>query len=58
MFSKAEIQQEFARYGFVDCPLTDRQIKVLQEMGFSLTDAYDVGCDVQCGFLFNEALEG
>jgi hypothetical protein len=52
----ATLQREFARYGFTTCPLTKGQIATLYKNNVKLEEAYGVGCDVHCGFSFDEAL--
>ena len=51
------LKGEFAKYGFIDCPLTDEQLTTLYKRSIKLEEAYMIGCDVHCGFPFGEALE-
>ena len=53
----ATLKREFAKYGFVDCPLTDEQLTTLYKLSIKLEEAYMIGCDVYCGFPFDTALE-
>jgi len=46
---KHAVQQLFAFYGFTGCPLTDDQIGNLHQMGASIDDAYEIGCDIAAG---------
>ena len=52
----ATLQRDFARHGFITCPLTKGQIATLYKNNVKLEEAYSVGCDVHCGFSFDEAL--
>jgi hypothetical protein len=49
-----DLQQMFAKYGFVSCPLTDEQIADLYEREVELDQAYNIGCDINCGFSYDE----
>lgn len=51
------LQREFAKYGFITCPLTNDQMKALYKNNIKLTEAYMIGCDVSSGFPPTEALE-
>lgn len=51
------LKREFAKYGFIDCPLTDEQLTTLYKHSVKLEEAYMIGCDVHCGFPFDTALE-
>ena len=53
----ATLKRKFAKYGFIDCPLTDEQLTTLYKHNVKLEEAYMTGCDVHCGFSFTEALE-
>jgi len=53
----ATLKREFAKYGFVGCPLSDEQLTTLYQRSIKLEEAYMVGCDVLCGCPFDEALE-
>ena len=52
----------FAFYGFAACPLTDDQIGGLHQMGASIDQAYEIGCDIAAGVdpdrAFNLTLDG
>lgn len=47
----------FAFYGHVGCPLTENQIRQLLSQGKSFDEIYSIGCDVACGFPFEEAYD-
>ena len=49
--------REFATYGFVGCPLTEDQLKHLYKLNVKLDRIYGIGCDVNAGIPFEEALE-
>ena len=53
----ATAQREFATYGFVGCPLTEDQLKHLYKLNVKLDRIYGIGCDVNSGIPFEEALE-
>ncbi len=53
----ATAQREFATYGFVGCPLTEDQLKHLYKLNVKLDRIYGIGCDVNAGIPFEEALE-
>ena len=55
---KQDLKAEFAHYGFPNCPLSDSEIGTLYTLGYSLGDAYGIGCDVNSGFYFDEAIKG
>jgi len=59
---RAEVHRLFAFYGFTACPLTDDQIGNLYQMGASIDQAYEIGCDIAAGVdadeAFNLALDG
>jgi hypothetical protein len=46
-------KKQFAHFGFTGSPLSDEEIAKCHEMG---VDPYGVGCDVNSGFSFEEAL--
>ena len=46
---KETAQRLFAFYGFTACPLTDDQIANLHQMGASIDQAYEIGCDIAAG---------
>ncbi len=48
-----KLQREFAFYGFTTCPLTEGEMRILFRLGYSASDAYDIGCDVSAGFDFD-----
>ena len=54
---KQDLKAEFAHYGFPSCPLSDSEIGILYTLGYSLNDAYEIGCDVNSGFYFDEAIK-
>ena len=51
------LKRDFARHGFIDCPLTEDQMTQLYKRNIKLDQAYGVGCDVACGYTFQESLE-
>ncbi len=51
------LKSEFASKGFVSPPLTDSQIDSCFTLDLSIDDAYEIGCDVNSGFCFGEAIE-
>jgi hypothetical protein len=53
----ATLKREFAKYGFIACPLSDERLTILYRLNVKLEEAYMIGCDVHCGFSFDEALE-
>lgn len=42
------IKIEFARMGFIGCPLTDEEIKACFDNGLTQDQAYGIGCDALC----------
>lgn len=56
-YNVADILSDFAFYGHIDCPMTCQQIERARACGLSRQEVYDLGCDVACGFRFNEALD-
>ena len=59
---KTAAQRLFTFYGFTACPLTDDQIGNLHQMGASIDQAYEIGCDIAAGVdadrAFNLTLDG
>lgn len=53
----ADICRMFARYGFIDTPLTSAEIDQLITWGWSDDDIYEVGCDCAVGVKFRDAIE-
>ena len=51
------LKRDFAQHGFIDCPLTEDQMTQLYKRNIKLDQAYGVGCDVACGYTFQESLE-
>ena len=51
------LKSEFASKGFISTPLTDSQIDSCFTLELSVDDAYEIGCDVNSGFCFGEAIE-
>lgn len=47
-FSK-QLKEMFAYYGFTECPLSDEQIKILEDKRVSVDEAYHIGCDWNAG---------
>ena len=52
------MRREFAFYGFTTCPLTEGDLRILFRLGYSTVDAYEIGCDVNAGFDFYNAMRG
>lgn len=50
-------KQEFAKYGFVDCPLTTNELVCLWMLDADNDAVYGVGCDVNAGIDFDRAVE-
>lgn len=50
-----ELHTKFSVYGFLACPLTDKQIACLLSDNISVDVAYIIGCDVYAGFSFSDA---
>ena len=51
------LQRQFAKYGFIGCPLTRQQLVTLYKHSIQLDEAYIIGCDVNSGFPFDFAFE-
>ena len=51
-----EAQAMFAFYGFVPVPLTEHQLGICYRRNIPVADTYPIGCDVNAGLKFNEAL--
>jgi hypothetical protein len=51
------LQQEFAKYGFTTCPLTEVQMGTLYSRAVDMDIAYEIGCDVNSGYRFDVAFE-
>lgn len=51
------LKSMFATFGFTDTPLNDEEIVECFYMDLSLDQAYNVGCDVNGGFTFEESVE-
>lgn len=51
------LKREFAKFGFIECPLTDEELAHLYQQNIKLEQAYGIGCDVAAGFEFFEAME-
>jgi len=51
------IHEVFAKYGFLQCPLSDRMIRHCVSAGLTLDQVYSVGCDVYAGWSFRESFE-
>jgi len=50
-------KREFAKYGFVVCPLTDEQLRYAWKYNVPLDQTYGLGCDVNAGVKFSRAME-
>ena len=59
---KETVQRLFAFYGFTACPLTADQIANVHQLGASIDQAYEIGCDIAAGVdadrAFNLTLDG
>lgn len=53
----ATAQREFAKFGFVGCPLTEEQLADLYRRNVSLDHVYGIGCDVNAGVDFEVAVK-
>ena len=49
------LKKEFAKYGFTACPMTDSQIATLYRRAVRIDTAYEIGCDISCGYPFDVA---
>ena len=54
----AQLERTFALFGFTKTPLSREQIERHIQIGFTDEQVYSVGCDLNSGFAFNEAIEG
>lgn len=52
----ATLKKDFAKFGFIECPLTDEEIAHLYRENIHIDIAYGIGCDVAAGFEFFEAI--
>ena len=52
----SRLKSTFAHYGFTYCPLTEKEMAFLYDCLFTIEQAYEVGCDINSGFDFNESL--
>jgi hypothetical protein len=52
-----KILQEFARFGFTECPLSSAEIDQCLAWKLSIDDIYAIGCDVANGYTFRETLD-
>ena len=43
---------DFARYGFIASPLTIGEMRECYYKGLTVSEAYNIGCDVYAGFDF------
>ena len=49
-------KREFAKYGFIVCPLTTEQLQYAWKYNVNLTGVYGLGCDVNAGVPFKRAM--
>jgi hypothetical protein len=49
---KEDLQGKIATHGFTACHFTNKQIKALYYAGADIDQAYNIYCDVYCGFSF------
>ena len=52
-----KIYAEFAKYGFIACPLSPRMIQHCIHAGFTIDQIYSIGCDVYAGWSFRESID-
>jgi hypothetical protein len=52
-----DIIREFAKFGFVETPLTIAQMEDLIRHSLPMDEIYSVGCDVANGWNYYEALD-
>ena len=45
-----DIQAMFARYGFIACPLSRKQIAKYIARGKASDQIYEIGCNIYCGY--------
>jgi hypothetical protein len=50
------VQKRFADFGFPECPLSETEIAKCREAGFTTGQIYLIGCDVDAGYPFAEAV--
>lgn len=50
------IKSDFARYGFVTCPLSDSELERLYRANIKVDEVYGIGCDVNAGIAFEKAV--
>ena len=53
----ATLQREFAKYGFTTCPMTETQMSTLYGRAVRIDTAYEIGCDMNCGYPFDVAFD-
>ena len=51
-----DAQKEFAKYGFIACPLTPEDLRELYHANIDQNTAYGIGCDVNAGVTFLNAV--
>lgn len=56
-YTVSDILRDFAFYGHVESPLSCAEIERAIACGLSRCETYDLGCDVACGYRFNEAFD-
>ena len=49
------LKYELARYGFINCPLTTKEIEFCYLLAVNLETAFLIACDVYAGFTFLES---
>ena len=52
-----EIVRMFAKYGFINTPLSSSEIDQLITWGWPDDEIYQIGCDCEAGLSFHEALD-
>lgn len=50
-----EVRREFAKYGFISCPLYHDEIQTLLDAGLDNDAIWGIGCDVAAGISFHRA---
>ena len=51
-----DAQKEFAKYGFITCPLTPENLSDLYHANIDQNTVYGIGCDVNAGVTFLNAV--
>lgn len=51
------LTKTFLHYGFLENPLTPQEVKHLDKLGLDAETAYEIGCDVSCGYDFDQSVD-